>query len=150
MILKEKIEKLAEEFLENTDKFVMDLKVTSGNLIIVTIDGDTLVTIDDCIKMSRFIEHSLDREEEDFELRVMSYGADKPLINPRQYNKHIGRELDIAKTDDTALKGKLIEVTDKDILISKTKTKKKSDDGEPEIRVLFDEIKEVKIILSFK
>lgn len=150
MILKEKIEKLAEEFLETTDKFVMNIKVTTGNLIIVTIDGDTLVTIDDCIQMSRFIEHSLDREEEDFELRVMSYGADSPLIHPRQYKKHIGRELDIAKTDDTALKGKLLEVTDKDILISKSKTKKNRDDGDPEVRLLFDEIKEVKIILSFK
>jgi len=150
MILKEKIEKLAAEFLETTDKFVMNIKVTSGNLIIITIDGDSLVTIEDCINMSRFIEHSLDREEEDFELRVTSYGADSPLIHPRQYKKHIDRELDITKTDDTTLKGKLLEVTDVDILISKSKTKKKIEDAETEIRVLFEEIKEVKIILSFK
>jgi len=150
MILKEKIEKLAAEFLETTDKFVMNIKVTSGNLIIITIDGDSLVTIEDCINMSRFIEHSRDREEEDFELRVTSYGADSPLIHPRQYKKHIDRELDITKTDDTTLKGKLLEVTDVDILISKSKTKKKIEDAETEIRVLFEEIKEVKIILSFK
>ncbi len=150
MILKEKIEKLAAEFLEATDKFVMNIKVTTGNLIIVTIDGDSLVTIEDCIKMSRFIENSLDREEEDFELRVTSYGADSPLKHPRQYKKHIGRELDILKSDDTTLKGKLLEVTDVDILISKSKTKNKIEDAETEIRVLFEEIKEVKIILSFK
>lgn len=150
MILKEQIEKLAADFLEETDKFVMDIKVTPGNLIIITIDGDTLVTIDDCIQLSRSIESNLDRDKEDFELRVTSYGADSALINPRQYSKHTGRALSIIKTDDTNLTGKLLEVTEKDILIAKSSTKKKNDDDHTEIRILFDEIKEAKIILSFK
>lgn len=150
MILKEKIEKLAADFLEGTDKFIMNMKVSPTNLIVVTLDGDTMVTIDDCINMSRAIEHNLDREEEDFELRVTSYGADKPLIDPRQYKKHLGRELDITKTDETKVQGKLLEFTDKDILISKAKSKKKNQEDDTECRIMFDDIEEVKIILSFK
>lgn len=150
MILKDKIEKLAADFLEDTDKFVMNIKVTAGNLIVITIDGDTLVTIDDCIQLSRSIESKLDRDEEDFELRVTSYGADSALINPRQYKKHVGRQLSVIKTDEASLTGKLLEVTENDILIMKSPAKKKNEDDQMEIRLRFEDIKEAKIILSFK
>jgi ribosome maturation factor RimP len=150
MILKDKIEALAGKFLEETDKFVMDVRVKPGNLIIVAIDGYTMVTIDDCIRLSKSIESSLDRDEEDFELRVTSYGADKPLKDPRQYGKHIGRELDITKTDGTFVKGKLLETSENEILIQESDGKKKSAGQEKNWKILHSEIKEAKIILSFK
>lgn len=149
MILKDKITTLTEGFLEGTDKFIMQVDVKPGNLIIVTIDGDSLVTIDDCIKLSRSIENSLDRDAEDFELRVMSYGADNPLVKPRQYNKHIGRELDITLSDDSKLQGTLSKVTDDGIVITRKKGKKK-DAAEEENVIKFDEIGKASIILSFK
>lgn len=49
------------------------------------IDGDNGVSINDCISVSRAIEHNLDREEEDFSLEVTSYGISLPLRVPRQY-----------------------------------------------------------------
>jgi ribosome maturation factor RimP len=55
------------------------------------LDGDNGVLVDDCIFISRAIEHNLDREEQDFSLEVTSCGATSPLQFPRQYNKHIGR-----------------------------------------------------------
>lgn len=149
MILKDKIATLTEGFLEGTDKFIMEVDVKPGNLIIVTIDGDSLVTIDDCIKLSRSIENSLDRDAEDFELRVRSYGADSPLVQPRQYNKHIGRELDITLSNATKMQGKLDKVTDDGIVITQKKGKKK-DATEEEQAIRFDEIEKASIILSFK
>lgn len=150
MIVKDKIQALAEGFLENTDKFIMDTKVKPGNLIIITIDGDSLVSIDDCISLSRAVEGSLDRDQEDFELRVMSYGADSPLMQLRQYPKHIGRELIIKKTDETQLDGKLLEVQQDEIVISCSKSNKKNADEITRIAIPFNEILEAKISLSFK
>lgn len=150
MIEKEQIELLVNKFLEGTDKFIMDIKVTSGNLIVVTIDGDKLVTIDDCISLSKAIEKSLDRDVEDFELRVTSYGADSPLKIIRQYTKHIGRELDVTKADDSKVQGKLIEVKENCIVLEEIPLKK----NRPLINTIktldVNDIKEARIVLSFK
>ena len=91
MILKEDIEKLADEFLYGTDMFIVKLNVGSDNKITIYIDGDNGVTIDDCVGLSRFIENEYDRETEDFELNVSSAGIDQPFINLRQYLKNIER-----------------------------------------------------------
>lgn len=150
MILKDKIETLATDFLEDTDKFIMNIDVKPGNIIIVTIDGDTLVTIDDCIRLSRSIEGKLDRDEEDFELRVRSYGAESPLLQPRQYKKHIGRELKFTLKDETSMQGKLMDVQDEQIEILEKKSGKKKQAEHSQKTLLFSEIEDARIILSFK
>ena len=43
--------------------------------------------VEDCMFVSRSIEHNLDREEYDFFLEVTSAGATAPLTNNRQYKK---------------------------------------------------------------
>ena len=150
MILKEKIETLANGFLKESDKFIMSIDVKPGNLIIVTIDGESGVTIEHCMQLSRSIEGNLDRDEEDFELRVRSYGAESPLVLPRQYTKHVGRELDITMNDGTKVLGKLAGVQDQFIeLHHRKKGAKKSDDLESTF-VKFEVIKDARIILSFK
>ncbi len=67
--------------------FLIDLDINASNKIMVTLDGDNGVTLQDCIDVSRAIEHNLDREEEDFSLEVASAGAASPLQQPRQYKK---------------------------------------------------------------
>ena len=62
------------------------------------IDGDNGVLVEDCMFVSRAIEHNLDRETEDFSLEVSSVGATTPLVHKRQYKKHIGRILKIVTT----------------------------------------------------
>lgn len=150
MILKEKIETLANGFLSETDKYIMNIDVKPGNLIIVTIEGDSGVTIDDCMQLSRSIEGSLDRDEEDFELRVRSYGAESPLVLPPQYTKHVGRELDITLQDDRKTQGKLVAVQDEMIELHQKQKGGKKTEGLESTFVKFDEIKEARIIISFK
>ena len=77
---------------EREDLFLIDFTIGTGNKIHVVIDGDKGVTVSDCISISRAIEHNLDREQEDFSLEVMSYGAASPLLKARQYVKNIGRD----------------------------------------------------------
>jgi ribosome maturation factor RimP len=150
MIEKNNIVGLADEFLQNTDKYVVDLQVKPGNIIAVTIDGDTPVTIVDCIQLSKFIESKLDREIEDFDLKISSFGAEKPFKMIRQYRKNIGRDVEIIMEDDTIVKGKLLDIVDEKIKIKPAGKKKKNETLIEELWIDLAQVKQTKCTLSFK
>ena len=75
MISTELVYSFIEEKLKEDDVFVVELKVSKSNQITVLIDSDSGVNISYCVDISRLIEGSLDREEEDFELEVSSPGV---------------------------------------------------------------------------
>lgn len=109
MIQKEHILELANKHLgNNAAVFVTEVRIGTGNHIQVFIDGDQGITIDDCVGLSRAIEAALDRNREDFSLDVSSHGATSPLLQPRQYNKHIGRTLEIKLNDGGRAEGELL------------------------------------------
>jgi ribosome maturation factor RimP len=149
MIDKEKIEALANAALANSACFVIDTKVSAGNVIIITIDGDTGVSIDDCISLSKTIESSLDRDAEDFELRVTSFGADSPLKLLRQYPKNIGRQLLVTLPDEVTIQGVLRSVSDEAIVVEPLPGKKKTSPPQP-VTIPVADIRQAKVILSFK
>lgn len=110
MSLKERVEQLLNDFLaEREDLFLIELKVSADDNIVVILDGDNGVTLQDCLDASRAIEFNMDREEHDFALQVMSAGLSEPLTMPRQYTKNIGRDLEITLQDDTKVSGELIK-----------------------------------------
>ena len=85
MTFKEKVSELLNAGLEEKPSiFLIDLTITDAFKIIVTLDGDNGVTLQDCIDISRAIEHNLDREEQDFSLEVASGGVSAPLKLVRQ------------------------------------------------------------------
>ena len=93
-MLRNIIEKELENCLKNReDLFLIDLDISPDNSIKILIDGDNGVTLEDCIYVSRSIEHNLDRDEYDFSIEVSSSGAFTPLSSIRQYIKNIGRTL---------------------------------------------------------
>ena len=92
---KDKIKELVEEYLSNSDYYLLDIKIASGNIITVEIDNDEGVEINYCALLSKHIESQLDREVEDFELTVTSTGLSTPFKTPRQYRKFIGKEIEI-------------------------------------------------------
>jgi ribosome maturation factor RimP len=158
MIKKETILALAQERIDelNRDLFIVDLTISASNVIHLEIDSETgSVSIDDCIRVSRNIEHNLDREEQDFELSVSSAGIDKPLRHWKQYPKNIGRSLKIKTTDGRKLEGKLMKVESHFIEISFEETvqvegKKKKEKVNQIVQLDFDHIQEAKIVISFK
>jgi len=150
MIEKAKIVELANECLQTTDKYVVDLQVKTGNIISIVLDGDTSLNIVDCIQLSKFIESKLDREIEDFDLKVSSFGADKPFKLKRQYQKNIGREVEITTEDDKIIRGKLLEVNEEMIKIKPSGKKKKDQTTEEELRIDLDHIKQTKCTILFK
>ena len=154
MIEKKIVEKLVEEALnENQELFLIELNILPENKITVVVDGDNGITIKECIRISRHIEHNLDREEYDFALDVTSPGLSEPLLNIRQYKKNLGRTLKI-KTDSETYEGKLTRVDDKEIEIE-WKVREPKPIGKGKVTVLkketlpFEIIKQTKVKLIF-
>ena len=153
--MKEKVEKLLEKALEeNPSLFLISLSISSANHIQIIIDGDEAVSVQNCMDISRAIEHNLDREEEDFSLEVLSAGVSEPLIQGRQYKKNIGRDLKV-KTQENTLEGTLIEATDEAIKLQwKTREPKPTGKGkvtvEKETEIPYSTIVEAKVMIKFK
>lgn len=155
MITVQSITQLVEEKLIGTDRFVISVKVSPNKRIEVLLDGLSNIAISDCIDMSRHIESSLDREQEDFELMVSSAGIDEAFVVEKQYQKNIGREVDVVKKDGNKINGILISYKEAEaILVESSKTvkdeKKKKQIITEQITIPLQEIKETKLVLSFK
>ena len=75
MIDKSIVKNLVEEWLQNTEYFLVDLTVSADDKITVEIDHADGVWIEDCAKLSQFIEDHISRDEEDYELEVGSAPA---------------------------------------------------------------------------
>ena len=117
MMNKERVKELLQEALNQNDKlFLIDLQFLENNKIKVIIDGDEGVPLSECVRVSRNIEHNLDREEEDFALEVTTPDIAHPLIHKRQYKKNKGRTLKV-KTDENEYEGSLTEVNENDITL---------------------------------
>jgi ribosome maturation factor RimP len=154
MAFKEIVSELLNQGLQaKPSLFLIDLTITDSQKIIVTLDGDEGVTLQDCIDISRAIEHNLDREEVDFGLEVASAGVSSPLKLPRQYKKNIGRILKV-KTTQGDFEAKLDSVTDKDIVLSWTarepkKIGKGKETVEKTVVLPFSDIKEAIVTITF-
>jgi ribosome maturation factor RimP len=102
-----------EAIKENEKLFLIELSFLAENKILVEVDGDDGVSLRECIRISRHVEHSLDREEEDFGLEVTSVDASKPLKVVRQYKKNTGRILSINTLDGQKVEGTVVSADDK-------------------------------------
>ncbi len=154
MTFKEKVQGLLEEGLkQHPSLFLIDLNITDGFKIIVTLDGDNGVTLQDCIDISRAIEHNLDREEQDFSLEVASAGLSTPLKTVRQYRKNIGRTL-IVKTNDEKIEAELTGANDDCITLEwEAREPKKIGKGketvQKKLELPYEQIKEAIVTVTF-
>lgn len=154
-MFKDTVKDLLDQALnQRKDLFLIDFEILSDNTIRVVLDGDNGVLVEDCIFVSRAIEHNLDREEQDFSLEVTSSGATSPLQLPRQYNKHIGRSIEVKTVEGNKLEGKLAEVNEEDITLKwKTREPKPVGKGKvtvtKEVNIAFENIKEAKVKIKF-
>jgi ribosome maturation factor RimP len=154
MITIDSIQKLANEKLAEGSNFIVDISVKPGNKIVVLLDNDKGVSIADCVAMSRHIEFNLDREKDDFELNVMSPGLSEPFKILRQYQKNIGKRVDVVTKENKKLTGKLLSATETGIVLEvkskeKTEGKKAKQEVINNINLTFNQIKETKVVILF-
>ncbi|MBW2962462.1 ribosome assembly cofactor RimP [Mesonia aestuariivivens] len=153
-MLYEEVKRLIEEALEeNPSLFLIQFEIKEDNQILVVIDGDQGVSVNDCIAVSRKIEHNLDRDEQDFSLEVTSAGAASPLELPRQFKKNIGRKLSV-KTQEQQFEAKLEEVTDEEVTL-RWKAREPKPVGKGKVTVnkeavlKYADIVEAKVMITF-
>jgi ribosome maturation factor RimP len=158
MISKERITDLIDERIQELQKdlYVVEMTVSASNVIRVELDRvEGFVAVEDCMSVSRNIEHNLDREAEDFELHVSSAGLDKPFRHENQYRKNIGKRVKVKLQDSTKQEGELIayntnELKLRDKVKKKIEGKKKKEWVELIYTFEMKDIKETKIVISFK
>jgi len=152
-MLKETVENLLASALEERkDLFLIDLLISEDNSIKVVIDGDHGVSVEDCVFISRAIEHNLDREQEDFSLEVASAGATSPLINNRQYKKNVGRTLKLIANNQT-IEGVLTKALPDSIVIEwEAREPKPVGKGKVTVNkqatIAYTDIKEAKVMIK--
>jgi len=155
MIQESTVRALIDEAIEGTDIFLVELKISGGNKISVLVDAIGGLPITDCMKVSRGIEHNLDREVDDFGLDVSSPGLDKAFKVFRQYEKNMDRSIKITTNEEGVFDAKILSVDEPKIeleiqeIITKCDLTEGAKKGDM-ITVLDTDIKEAKINISFK
>lgn len=155
MEFRKNIETLLNDFLVTRDDlFLIDLKISTGSDVTVILDGDNGVTLQDCLDASRAIEFNMDREEHDFSLQVMSAGLSEPLATPRQFNKNLGRDIEVMLQDSSEIEGELVDVDEEKItLVLRYRKPKEVGKGkvdvEEEREIVYSDIKKALVAIKF-
>ena len=108
MITNSHISALVEESIQDTDLFLVEVKVKPSNIIEVYVDADSAVSIDQCVAISRYVESKMDRDAEDFELSVFSWGLSGALKLDRQLQKYVGKDVEVKTKEQGKFQGKLV------------------------------------------
>jgi ribosome maturation factor RimP len=154
MITQTKIQGLIGDLLEENEFFIVSLEVNTSNKIRLLIDSMKGIQIEDCVKVSRAIEHNLDRETEDFELEVSSPGLDAPFKVKEQYLKNIGRQVEVILKDGHTYKGLLVSANSDNFSVEITKLlrvegKKRKQTIKEKVEFVFDEVSKVRVLITF-
>ena len=155
MIDKNLVKSLVDEWLEDKDYFLTDVSVSADNRIVVEIDHEEGVWIEDCVELSRFIESHLDRDAEDFELEVGSAGIGQPFKVLRQYEIHIGENVEVLTNEGRKLTGVLTEATPEHFVVTiKEKVKeigaKRPKLVDRDLTFKYEDVKWTKYLIDFK
>ncbi len=155
MIDKLQIRDIADDFLLNSDIFLVEVIIRPGNIIVVEIDSKEGVSIENCIALSKHIESKLDREAEDFELEVGSAGVTSPFKVTRQYEVNIGNEVEVLTKGGQKITGVLKNCDDMAFTVTITKMEKPEGAKrkiavEEDLSFKYDEVKYTKYLIRFK
>ncbi len=154
MIAKEKITEMVSGNL-GEGLFLVDVTVGADNDILVEIDSSDGLSIDQCVAVSRYLESHLDRDQEDYALKVSSPGLGQPFKVREQYRKNIGREVELTTLDQRKITGRLTAV-DEDAVEMEVELKQKTEGAKRsrlvpgKLRVDFQNIRKACVVISFK
>ena len=149
----QEIEQLTDAVIAAEPEFFrVNVRIKPTNNIKVFIDGDNGVSIEKCVhfnrKLYKLIEEKGFFPEGDFSLEVSSPGVDEPLKLHRQYNKNIGRFVEVIFLDGTKKEGKLIQVAEADIILEFITGKGKKAETQ-QLVIPFNNIKTTTVQIKF-
>jgi ribosome maturation factor RimP len=134
------------------DVFLVSIKIKPTNNFKIYIDADGGLPLEKCIKINRALYKQIEEmglyPDGDFSLEVSSPGVDEPLKLIRQYIKNVGRFVEVIKTDDTKLEGKLLAATEEQITIEIIEGKRKKMTIN-QLELPISDIKQTKVQIKF-
>lgn len=147
------IEKLVDKVLaQEPQYFKVNVRIKPTNNVKVFIDGDKGISIEKCVYFNRQLYKLIDEAglfpPGEFSLEVSSPGVDEPLKLHRQYAKNTGRQVEVIFKDGTKKEGKLLQVTDADIIIEQQTGKGKKAVTQ-QLVIPFDNIKTTTVQIQF-
>ncbi len=154
MQVEKKVASLVEEKIaDRPELFLVEVKMLPNNKLIIHVDGDEGISIQDCVAISRHVGFHLEEEnviEQAYNLEVSSPGVGEPLKLNRQYVKNIGRTLSIKFKDGLKKEGKLLEVTEDNLILEESVKEKGKKAVSVETTIPFNDILETSVLISFK
>lgn len=144
-----------EEWLEQGDYFLVDVVLSPDGRIVVEIDHADGVWIEDCAALSRHLQSRFGEELDDYELEVGSAGIGQPFKVARQYECHVGKDVEVMTADGVKLKGVLKSVDGNEFTVTVREKqhiegKKRPVMAEVDNTFTMDGVKYTKYLLSFK
>ena len=142
-----------EKIADRPELFLVEVKMLPNNKLIIHVDGDEGISIQDCVAISRHVGFHLEEEnviEQAYNLEVSSPGVGEPLKLNRQYVKNIGRTLSIKLNGGLKKEGKLLSVTENNLLIEESVKEKGKKAATVQTEVSFNDILETSVLISFK
>ena len=152
-MLRERITEKLNAHFEDSDLFLVDIKLTPQDKIMVFIDGYENVSIDQCVKVSRMLEEFLEEGRlvrDNYLLEVSSPGMDQPFKVRQQYKKSLGKSLEVLKNDGIKLEGVLQSFDEDQVTLLVEKRKKGKVIESNEVQVAFQDIKATTQLITFK
>lgn len=132
--------------------FLVETRIKPTNNIKVYIDGDQGVSIERLVyynrKLYKEIEESGLYPDGNFSLEVSSPGLDEPLKMDRQYQKNVGRFVEVTDLEGGKKEGKLMEVRENELLLEEIRGKGKKMETLQHL-IPFEQIKATKIQIKF-
>jgi ribosome maturation factor RimP len=154
MLSKDTILELISDKVAEKELFIVSLNISTSNNVKLVVDSMKGIGIKDCVDLSRAIEHNLDRDTEDFELEVSSAGLNEPFKVREQYEKNIGREVEVISEDGRKEKGTLIRADEAGFCIEQEKRvkvegRKKKQKITNILEYTYDERNKVRVVIKF-
>lgn len=132
--------------------FLVSVKIRPVNNIKIFIDSDEGMSIEKCVKYNRKLYAQIEEKaifpDGNFSLEISSPGVGEPLKMHRQYVKNKSRNVLVTFKDDTQKEGKLLEVTDTDIIIEQKTGKGKKAETHQHV-IPFENIKTATVQIQF-
>ncbi|UCS94169.1 ribosome maturation factor RimP [Echinicola marina] len=156
MSIKQTIEEIVNKHLPDESHFVVDVSISENGpkkKVSILIDADQGLNIDTCALLSRAVGEEIEAKElleGAYVLEVSSPGLDYPLSGKRQYQKNIGRKLQVSLEEGNKVEGKLLAVDATSITLLVKQKEKGKKAIEVEQNIALEQIKKSIVLVSFK
>ncbi|MFO8236374.1 MAG: ribosome assembly cofactor RimP [Bacteroidales bacterium] len=152
MIDEKQIVTVLDKILDKEKYFLVEVSNKKDNIKVI-VDGYNNFRLDDCIWISRRLKDEFRGELDDYNLEVTSPGLNAPFKVKEQYEKNIGREVEVLLMDGAKVTGTLQNYSPEKIQIEEQKKieekGKKSKTITKETGIDLKDIKKTKLIITF-